>query len=175
MKSTAVAACLLIATSLLQAQTAPAAPATKPADTLAPATTTIAVTKDSKTPAKAAPAKKDEKKKEAELPKIPGTVINRPNGTFLSLEVTDGNFKLSFYDKKHKLMAVDVTRATARWPNTKSALPAQFRTVLNGSGTALVGQHPVYPPYTFNVFLTLLQGEGEEAKAVENYTVAFKG
>ncbi len=171
MKSTAIAACLLFATSLMQAQTAPAA---KPADTLAPATPATAVPKDSKAPAKAAPAKKDEKKKEAELPKIPGTVINRPNGTFLSLEVADGNFKLSFYDKKHKLMAVDVTRATARWPNTKSATPGQFRTVLNGSGTALVGQKAVLPPYNFNVFLTLLQGEGDDAKAVENYTVAFK-
>jgi len=172
MKSTAVAACLLFATSLLQAQTAPAA---KPADTPAPATPATVVNKDSKTPAKAAPAKKDEKKKEAELPKIPGTVINRPDGNFLGLEVVGGNFKLSFYDKKHKAMAVDVSRATARWPNTKSATPGQFRTVLNPSGTALVGQKPVFPPYNFNVFLTLLQGEGDEAKAVENYTVAFKG
>ncbi len=172
MKSTAVAACLLFATSLLQAQPAPAA---KPADTPAPATPATVVNKDSKTPAKAAPAKKDEKKKEAELPKIPGTVINRPDGNFLGLEVVGGNFKLSFYDKKHKAMAVDVSRATARWPNTKSATPGQFRTVLNPSGTALVGQKPVFPPYNFNVFLTLLQGEGDEAKAVENYTVAFKG
>ena len=177
MKSTAVAACLLFATSLLQAQPAPAA---KPTDTPAPATpalkpsTTTAPAKTTPAAAKATPAKKEEKK-EAPLPVIPGTVINRPNGTFLSLEVADGNFKLSFYDKKHKLMAVDVTRATARWPNTKSATPGQFRTVLNGSGTALVGQHPVFPPYNFNVFLTLLQGEGEDAKAVENYTVAFKG
>jgi hypothetical protein len=171
MKPIAAAACLLFATSLLQAQTTPT---TTPADPKAPAPAVPAVTKDSKTaPAatKTAPAVK----KEAELPKIPGTVINRPNGTFLSLVVADGNFKLSFYDKKHKLMAMDVTRATARWPNTKTVTPAQFRTVLNGSGTTLVGQHPVYPPYTFNVFLTLLQGEGDDAKAVENYTVAFKG
>jgi hypothetical protein len=175
MKPTAVAACLLFATSLLQAQTAPAA---KAPDAPAPATPAAAVTKDGKPAPKAAPGAAKAApavKKEAPLPPIPGTVINRPNGTFLSLEVVDGNFKLSFYDKKHKLMAVDVTRATARWPNMKSATPGQFRTVLNGSGTALVGQHPVFPPYTFNVFLTLLQGEGDEAKAVENYTVAFKG
>ncbi|MES1194767.1 MAG: hypothetical protein ABUL65_02660, partial [Opitutus sp.] len=143
---------------------APATPAVTPAT---PAAKTMPA-------AKTTPAKKEEKK-EAPLPAIPGTVINRPNGTFLSLAVASGNFVLSFYDKKHKLMAVDVTRATARWPNTKSATPGQFRTVLNGSGTALVGQHPVFPPYTFNVFLTLLQGEGDDAKAVENYTVAFKG
>lgn len=175
MKSTAVAACLLFATSLLQAQTVPAAPAAKATDTPAPATPAL---KPSTPAAKTTPAAAKTTpavKKEVPLPTIPGTVINRPNGTFLSLTVVNGNFVLSFYDVKHKLMAMDVTRATARWPNTKTITPGQFRTVLNGSGTALVGQHPVYPPYNFNVFLTLLQGEGDDAKAVENYTVAFKG
>jgi hypothetical protein len=168
MKSVAVAACLLFATSLTFAQTAPAA---KPADSTAPAAKTPA-TKAPAAPAKAAPAKK-EPKKEEELPKIPGTVITRPDGNLLGLEVVGGNFKLSFYDKKHKPMAIDVTRATARWPNPRS--PGDNRTVLNPNGTALVGQKAVVPPFNFNVFLTLLQGEGEEAKAVENYTVPFKG
>ncbi len=163
MKPIAAAVCLLFATSLMQAQTPPAA---KPADPKAPAAKA--------TPGKAAPAK-PEAKKEEELPKIPGTEIARPNGTKLGLEVVDGKFKLTFYDKKHKPMAMDVTRATARWPNTRSGTPSDYRTVLNGSGTALVGVRPVFPPYTFTVFLTLLQGEGDEAKAVENYTVAFKG
>ena len=107
------------------------------------------------------------------MPKIPGYVITRPNGTFLSLEVVGGNFHLTFYDKKHKKMAIDVTRATARWNNTRG--PGANRTVLNGSGTTLVGSKPVLPPFTFNVYLTLLQGEGEEAKAVENYTAQFRG
>ncbi len=179
MKSIAVATtCLFFATRLLQAQSPGAA---KPADLNAPAIDATApkapAAKAAPTaPAKTTTAKKDEKKdekKKVELPKIPGTVINRPNGTFLGLEVAGGNFKLTFYDKKHKPMAVDVTRATARWPNPRS--PGDNRTVLNGSSTALVGAKPVIPPYNFNVFLTLLQGEGEEAKAVENYTVAFKG
>lgn len=112
-------------------------------------------------------------KKEVPLPKIPGTEIARSNGTFLGLEVVDGNFKLTFYDKKKKAMAVDVTRATARWPNPRS--PGDNRTVLNGSGTALIGAKPVVPPFNFNVYLTLLKGEGDEAKAVENYVVQFRG
>lgn len=169
MKSVAVATCLFFATSLMQAQTPAAA---TPANARAPAPKSPVTKATPAAAAKTAPAKKDEKKKE-ELPKIPGIVINRPNGTFLGLEVVGGNFKLTFYDKKHKPMAVDVTRATARWPNPRS--PGDNRTVLNGSGTALVGAKPVIPPFTFNVFLTLLQGEGDEAKAVENYTVAFKG
>jgi hypothetical protein len=166
MKPIAAAACLLFATSLMQAQTPPAA---KPADPRAPATK---ATPAKATPGKAVPAK-PEAKKEEELPKIPGTVIVRSNGTKLGLEVAGGNFKLTFYDKKHKPMAIDVTRATARWPNPRS--PGDNRTVLNGSGTSLVGAKPVVPPFNFTVYLTLLQGEGDEAKAVENYAVPFKG
>lgn len=166
MKPIAVAVCLLFATSLMQAQTTPAA---KPADPRAPA---AKATPAKPAPGKAAPAK-PEAKKEEELPKIPGTVIVRPNGTKLGLEVVGGNFKLTFYDKKHKPMPLDVTRATARWPNPRS--PGDNRTVLNGSGTSLVGARPVVPPFNFKVYLTLLQGDGDEAKAVENYTVPFKG
>ena len=170
MKSIAVSLLVLFAASVLSAQKAPVEKTTDPK---VPALeTTAPMAPASKATTTATPAKKVEKKKE-ELPKIPGTVINRSNGTLLGLEVVGGRFKLTFYDKKHKPMAVDVTRATARWPNPRS--PGNNRTVLNGSGTALVGEKPVVPPFTFNVFLALLVGEGEEAKAVENYTVAFKG
>lgn len=175
MKSIAVSLVVLFTAGAMLAQRAPVE---KVADPKAPAleATTPKAPAAKTTPAKTFLAKTVDKKLEkkvVELPKIPGTVINRPNGTFLSLEVVGGNFKLTFYDKKHKLMAVDVTRATARWPNPRS--PGDNRTVLNVSGTALLGQKPVVPPFNFNVYLTLLVGEGEEAKAVENYTVAFKG
>lgn len=169
MKSIAVTTCLIFATSLMQAQTPAAA---RPADPKAPALEAPAPKSPGTKATTATPANKVEKKKE-ELPKIPGTVINRPNGTLLGLEVVGGKFKLTFYDKKHKPMAVDVTRANARWPNPRG--PGDNRTVLNSSGSALVGAKPVVPPFTFNVYLTLLEGEGEEAKAVENYTVAFRG
>lgn len=174
MKSIAAAVCLVFATSLLSAQTTPA---TKAADPKAaePAKTPDAKTPAAKpaAPAKAAPAKKTNEVKKEELPKIPGAVIVRANGTKLGLEVVGGRFKLTFYDAKHKAMNLDVTRATARWPNPRA--PGNNFTVLNGSGTALVGEKPVLPPYTFTVYLTLLKGEGEEAKAVENYPVPFRG
>ena len=157
MKTLAAFLCLVFAASLAHAQ---ATPAVKPA----PGKATPAAPAD--------PAKKDAQK-EAPLPKIPGTVINRPNGTFLGLQVVGGNFVLTFYDKKHKPMPVDVTRAAARWPNPRA--PGDNRTMLNGSGTALVGAKPVLPPHNFNVFLTLLKGEGEAAQAVETYTVQFRG
>jgi hypothetical protein len=169
MKPIAAAVCLLFAASLMQAQTPPAPK--QPVDAKTPATKAAPA---KAAPAKATSAKKDEKKEE-ELPKIPGVTVVRANGTKLGLEIVGGKFKLSFYDKKHKPMAVDVTRATARWPNTRSGTPTDYRTVLNGSGTALVGERPVLPPHVFNVYLTLLQGEGEEAKAVETYVVPYRG
>ncbi len=122
-------------------------------------------------PSKVAPAGK----KEEAAPKIEGTVINRPNGTFLGLTLADGKYKLAFYDKARKPMKVDVTRAVARWPNLHG--PGDNRSILNpaGDGTYLQGAQFVRGPHAFKLFITLLQGEGNEAKGVETYTVDFRG
>ena len=117
------------------------------------------------------PLKKEVKKEEA-MGKITGVEIARANGTWLGLDVVGGNFVLSFYNAKKKPMAPDVSRATARWPNPRSALGPN-QTVLNASGNAFVGSKPVLPPFTFIVRLTLLKGEGDSAVAVENYTVQY--
>jgi hypothetical protein len=168
MNTLAALVAFLVAVSLMQAQSP--APAPAPAPAAKPAAKPVAKpAAPAKTPAKK--EVKKEEKKEAE-PKIPGTTIVRTNGKFLGFEVVGGQFKLSFYDAKKKPMAVDVTRASARWPNPRG--PGDYRTVLNSSGNALVGSKPVLPPYTFNVYLTLLQGEGDEAKAVENYVVQLR-
>jgi len=168
MKTFTIFAAGLFAASLIQAQNQPA---TQPAETSA-ATVKPADTKavPAKPAAAATTVKKDEKKK-VEEPKIPGVTIVRANGTFLGLEVVGGNFKLTFYDKKKKPMAVDVTRASAKWPNFRA--PGDNRTMLNGSGTALVGAKPVVPPFNFTVYITLLKGEGDQAKAVESFVVPF--
>jgi hypothetical protein len=170
MKKLAASLALLFAVSIMHAQaSAPAAAVTTKIPVAKPDEPKAAPTKPGVTTK--APAKKEEKKEEE--PVIPGANIARPNGTWLGLEVVNGNFKLSFYDEKKKPLAVDVTRATARWPNPRA--PGDNRTVLNVSGTALVGAKPVIPPFNFTVFLTLLKGEGDEAKAVETYQVPFRG
>lgn len=139
---------------------------------LAGATALVAETKPAVTPAKPGAKAKVEEKKEVEAT-IPGTNIARADGTFLGLEVVGGNFKLSFYDAKKKPVPADVDRATARWANPRG--PGDNRTVLNPSGNALVGSKPVIPPYNFNVYITLLKGQGEESKAVETIVVPFRG
>jgi hypothetical protein len=180
MKTLVVFAAVLLAASQLSAQNQPATkaedPTTSEVKTLDKTTTPtdkgITLTNKTTPPTDKTTVKKVEKKLASE-PKIPGLTIVRPNGTLLGLEVAGGNFKLSFYDKKKKPMAPDVTRATARWPNSRG--PGDLRTVLNVSGNALVSEKPVPPPYVFRVYLTLLQGEGAEAKAVENFIVQFQG
>jgi hypothetical protein len=120
-------------------------------------------------------AKPEAKQKEEEMGVIEGTTLSRPNGHFLGLTLEDGKFKLTFYDKKKKPEKVDVTRATARWPNLHG--PGDNRTILNpaGDGTYLMGIQFVRGPYVFKLFLTLLRGEGNEATSVETYTVDFRG
>ena len=138
----------------------------------------FASTESTKTagPNPAAPTKAAGKKPAAKVeeePKIDGVTIPRSQGGFLGLSVDNGTFKLSFYDEKKKPMTVDVTRATARW--NASHKIGDERTVLNPGpdGKSLIGGKPVRPPFVFKVFLTLLKGEGDEAAAVENYTVAM--
>lgn len=165
---------LLVAVNNLFAQAAlPAAapakaskPESKPAAP-APAKTPAA-------PGAKAEAKKDDKKKEEEKEgKIAGQTIARANGTFLGLEVVDGNFKLSFYDKKKKPMAVDMDRANFRWVVTGKA--DNLRAVLtpSGDGKSMTTGKYVKPPYNFKVFITLVKGEGENAQT-ESHTVDFR-
>ncbi len=106
---------------------------------------------------------------------IEGTTPARADGHFLGLKLDGGKYKLTFYDKKKKPEKVDVTRATARWPNMHG--PGDNRTILNvaGDGTFLMGAQFVRGPHSFKLFITLLRGEGNEATAVENYTVDFRG
>jgi hypothetical protein len=108
---------------------------------------------------------------EEQEPQLPGSVIARPGGGFLSLTVDGLHFKLSFYDAKKKPVEADAIRALARWdPPSRS----QERSVLNpdSDGKALIGNVQVRPPYVFKVFLTLI---GPDDKVLESHVVDFRG
>jgi len=170
MKILAAFATVLFAASQLSAQAQPAAqPAEAQSTEVKPAAgKTVPVTGAAKK------VEKKDDKKPAPEPKIAGTIITRADGTFLGLEAVGGDFKLSFYDKKKKAVAPDVTRATARWPNKRG--PGDVRAVLNPSGNSLVGgSKRVDPPFTYIVYLSLLKGEGENSKVVESFAVPFRG
>jgi hypothetical protein len=109
-------------------------------------------------------------KKKEEEPKIDGLTIPRANGTFLGLQVVNGNFVHTFYDKEKKKAAVDAARATVRWPVKYQ--PADERTVLNPGGpNTLTSGKLVRPPLNFRVYLALFR-EGSD-DALESFVVEY--
>jgi hypothetical protein len=126
-------------------------------------------------PGKSAPnadtKKKDDakKKKADEMGKIEGIEIPRGGG-FLGIQLVNGTFKLSFYNAKKKPVAPDVDRANLRWTVKTESLPE--RVVLNPDGNALTSPKIVKPPYTFNLSITLVKGDGDAA-TTESFNVDF--
>jgi hypothetical protein len=116
---------------------------------------------------KAEPAKKE--------PKIDGIEVPRGELGFLGVEIVNGTFKISFYDKKKKPIAADVMRAVLRWdPKYKVG---QERVVLNLSddGKSLSSPKTIRPPYSFKLFITLLKDATETADPVgETHVIDFR-
>lgn len=134
----------------------------------------LVVPMPAKPPAKPAPApaKQEEtaKAEEAE-PVVPGTVINRTDGRFLSVTVENNCFKIAFYDAKKMQEAPDVVRAAIRWsPKNKKG---DERRILNaaGDGQSLLSTPPVPAPHNFRIYVTLLNDKDE---AVETYNTDFR-
>jgi hypothetical protein len=112
-----------------------------------------------------------ESAKTKEEPKIEGITIPRANGTFLGLQVANGNFVLTFYDKEKKKTAVDVARAPLRWPGKYQ--PPPQRTVLNpGAPNTLTSGKLVRPPLSFRVYLALFRDGSDDA--VESFVVEYR-
>ena len=150
-------------------ETPKAPPAKAPVRIIAPAKATA----EKEKPAKQAPKKADEKKKE-EL-KIKGIVVPRGERGFLGVEVVNGAFKITFYDTKKKPVAPDVARAALRWdPKYKVG---QERLVLNpdADGTSLSNPKTIRPPYVFKLFITLLKDASDKEEAVaETHVIDFR-
>ncbi len=107
---------------------------------------------------------------EEAAPTLPGTVVQRKNGTFLSVTIENTAFKVTFYDAKKKPMDPDVARAAARW-DPKNKIGREHRVLnLSDDGKSLVSP-VIRPPYNFKLFLVLLSEEGE---AVENFVIDFR-
>lgn len=115
-------------------------------------------------PAPAVPAE------EAEIV-LPGAVVTRANGGFLSLTIEGGHFKLSFYDAKKKPSASDAVRATGRW--TRLSTQDTHRGVFLPSGDfAMLANTFVQPPYNLKVYLSLI---GADDAVIESHVIDFRG
>lgn len=111
------------------------------------------------------PAAGGEEEEEGE---VKGLALQRPNGTWLGVTMDGLNLRLTFYDAKKNPTAPDVVRATARWNRPTVATPE--RGVLNpsGDGFSFTGNRIVRKPWTFVVFLALVNDKDE---VVESYQV----
>lgn len=143
-------------------------PAKPPAKT-PPVSTTKPPAKPAK-PAKPAPAPAPAPETPADI-QLPGIVQPRPSGGFLSLEVVDGKFKISFYDAKKKPVAADVARAAAHWRTNRKI--TEEHAVFNPSsdGKSLVSAGFARPPFVFGIRVNLLN---EEGTAVESYLIDMR-
>ena len=129
-----------------------AAPAKPPAGSPGPKTTA--------TQAPATPAPE---------PKIPGFVIPRANGGFLSLQVVDGRFVLAFYGADKKPVAADVTRAAVRWLVHYKVTDERTVLIATADNMALTSPKFVRPPLQFKLYLSLLgENEGDEVESYPN-------
>ncbi len=100
--------------------------------------------------------------------KIPGTVLKRSNGSFLSITIENNCFKMAFYDAEKKQMAPDIARAAIRWsPKNKKG---DERRILNPAGDdqTLVSPPPVQPPHNFRIFVTLLNENNEAVESMNS-------
>ena len=104
--------------------------------------------------------------------KIEGMAFARAKGGYLGIAVVGGNFKLSFYDAKKKPAAVDVARATLRWPVKYQKMDEHIVMTASG-GEALTSTFVVRPPLLFKLRIALF-AEGSD-EAVESYVVDFRG
>ena len=124
--------------------------------------------------AKTAPDSKAKTKKEEPPAKIEGMEIPRGTRGFLGIQIVNSTFKLSFYDAAKKPIPPDMANAVLRWNVSYQKLPE--RAFLTPSGTALVGEKIVKPPYNFRLSLTLFKeavaSDGADA-GVENYSLDF--
>ncbi|MFT3783936.1 MAG: hypothetical protein QM790_18145 [Nibricoccus sp.] len=117
-----------------------------------------------------APAKKEAAAEaQEEEAKIPGRVIQRANGSFLSLTVENNTLRLAFYDSQKKEMAPDVARVAARW-NPRNKRGEERRILLPSGDGKTLASTPIQPPYNFTLYLTLLNDAGE---AVETMNVSY--
>lgn len=114
------------------------------------------------------PAKPATPSKE-EAPKIDGFEVKRPGGGFLGVKVDGLKLVVSFYGEEKKPVSPgNVARASARWnPVNKKG---DERAVLDAApgGKSLESPAIVRPPYTFRLYLTLLD---ENGNVVESHVI----
>jgi hypothetical protein len=91
--------------------------------------------------------------------KISGTPVHRHNGTWLGIQLTAGNFRVTFYDKDKNPMAADATSVVLRWtiPKTGPYAPPPTSTQLSPlTDISSVFTNSSYVPYSHPMNLRII-------------------
>jgi hypothetical protein len=113
--------------------------------------------------------------------KISGAPVHRHNGTWLGIQLTAGNFRVTFYDKNKNLMAADATSVVLSWttPKTGPYAPPPSSTQLSPlADISSVFTNSNYVPYShpmnLRVVLTVPASDPSAlSPATESYSVKF--
>jgi hypothetical protein len=113
--------------------------------------------------------------------KIPGAAVHRHNGTWLGIQLTAGNFRVTFYDKNRIPMAADATGVILSWttPKTGTHAPPPTSTQLSPlTDISSVFTNSYYVPYSrpinLKVMLTVPASDPSAlSPATEAYNVKF--
>ena len=93
-------------------------------------------------------------------PVLEGVVVERPDGTFMTLTMEGPRAVLRFFDAEKKPIGPVVERAfvkfrlSGRRPENRTLLP-------DAEGMALTHGRPLRPPFVFLAFITLVHEDGD--------------
>jgi hypothetical protein len=113
--------------------------------------------------------------------KISGLPVHRHNGTWLGIQLSAGNFRVTFYDKDKNLMAADATSVVLNWttPKTGAYAPPPSSTQLSPlPDISSVFTNSYYVPYShpmnIRIILTVPASDPSAlSPAIETYNVKF--
>ncbi len=113
--------------------------------------------------------------------KISGLAVHRQNGTWLGIQLSAGNFRVTFYDKNKNTMAADATAVVLSWatPKTGTHAPPPTSTQLSPlPDISSVFTNSFYVAYTrpMNLRITLTLPPSDPSSlspATETYNVRF--
>jgi hypothetical protein len=113
--------------------------------------------------------------------KISGLSVHRHNGTWLGIQLTAGNFRVTFYDKNKNLMPADATSVILVWttPKTGPYAPPPTSTQLSPlADISSVFTNGFYVPYShpmnLKIILTVPASDPSGlSPATETYSAKF--
>lgn len=119
----------------------------------------------------------------AQTGKISGLPVHRRNGTWLGIQLTAGNFRVTFYDKNKNPVAADATDVVLSWtvpktgPYAQPPLSTQLSPLLDISSVFTNSYYVPYP-HTMNLRIILTVPPSDPSAispATEFYNVRFTG